>query len=188
MSASWHFTYRQKAFARYVEQRDQDILPRLVAPPVFIFFWTLIGLLIIIIGIALSIQVPVYTHGQALIIAPSEIDGNQQAAAMALVVFTPDQLSRLQVGQAVRVYVDAAESPVDTTIATIVPEILSPDEVRSNYQLEDQLAATVRQPSVLAQTDVMPPLTLSLYAGSVLPVEVETGSQRLITLFTQSST
>ncbi len=52
--------FRSKALQHYAASRQKDVLPRLVSPPVFVFFWILLGLLLVAGITAWLAQVPTY--------------------------------------------------------------------------------------------------------------------------------
>lgn len=54
--------FRAQALRHYVRGREKTVLPRLVAPPVFLCLWLLLGLLLLTTALAWHIQMPRYTR------------------------------------------------------------------------------------------------------------------------------
>ena len=39
--------FRERAMKQYIQRRQKDVIPRLIAPPLFLLLWVLLGLLLI---------------------------------------------------------------------------------------------------------------------------------------------
>jgi len=47
MVGSKHSIFRDRAIRQYFHRREKDVLPRLIGPPVLVFLWILLGVLLI---------------------------------------------------------------------------------------------------------------------------------------------
>lgn len=169
--------FRSKALQKYVQSREKNVLPRLIAPPVFGFFWVILATLTAAGLVAWLGQVPLYATGSGLILDRSiaTVQGNDEAVA---VILLPATLYRqLRTGSPVQVQIGMTGPSLTRTIDTIDPGILSPSEVRRRYMLE------VLEPSFIATVRLGPGISSRLYAGSIVHAQVQVGSQRLLSLF-----
>ncbi len=47
MARFQHSIFRERAMVHYLQRRQKDVLPRLIAPHTFVFLWILLGALLI---------------------------------------------------------------------------------------------------------------------------------------------
>ena len=59
--------FRSAALKHYLQSRERDVFPRLLSPVVFGFYWLLLCLLLLAMGIAWWGEVPVYAFGSGLL-------------------------------------------------------------------------------------------------------------------------
>lgn len=170
--------FRESAIQRYRMRRDKDVLPRFLAPPLFIFFWILLGLCLIGGFLAWSIRVPLYTPTSGMIL-PSTQTGQLQA-----LLFVPaSQQDAIQVGQAVQLQIGTTGPHLQRTITSITPQILSPEQIRTQYHLDSTLSLAVNQPSVVASVLLHAGAVGPEYVGSLVSAEVQIGSRSALSLF-----
>src|SRR5436190_4446530 len=83
--------FRNKALQYYAQSREKDVLPRFVAPPVFIFLWVLLGLLLITTLVAWLGQVPTYVAGSGVVLNQGikMQQGGNEAVAVIFLPATP---------------------------------------------------------------------------------------------------
>ena len=74
--------YRAQALEQYARRREKDVLPRSVAPPVVLFLWVLLGLLVAATILAWQARVPTYALASGVIV--QQVDGGAMA-----VIFVP---------------------------------------------------------------------------------------------------
>jgi uncharacterized RDD family membrane protein YckC len=53
MTASPRSIFRERAIKQYVQGRQKDVLPHLIAPPIFLLLWVLLVLLLIVMFLLL---------------------------------------------------------------------------------------------------------------------------------------
>ena len=175
VSASKGAIFRKEAIEKYTQGRDKNVLPQFVLPPVFVFFWCLLALFVSAGITAWLGQVPVYTTGIGIVLNPST-SGSTANGEMTAVIFVPYNPSlHLQVGQPITAHIGQAGPQITTTIGAVESQILSPADVRK------QFSVSITDPSVAVTALVGP--HLSLYAGSLVQVQIEVGSKRLLSLF-----
>lgn len=175
--------FRANAVRRYLEGREEAVLPRFVSPRVFLFLWVLFVLFLAGGFAAWSAQVPEYASGCAVV-----VDGKTRAlpvrGAFAVVVFLPPQhLSRLHVGQMLHLTAGPSGERIRKPIVAVDPEISSPQGVEKRFGLRAGAAQAIRQPAAVAMARWQPvseDLPPSAYVGSVYRADVEVGSRRVI--------
>jgi len=166
----------------YTQSREKDILPRFVAPPVFIFLWILLGLLFIATVLAWLEQVPTYVTGSGVVLDQgigAQNGGNEAVA----VVFLPATTSlKVTAGQPIQVQVGSPGPQLSGTIATVKPGVLSPSQARQQYGLTGGLAQVITQPSVAVTVQLGPGFSTQAYAGSIVNAQVQVGTRRVLSL------
>jgi hypothetical protein len=182
MAASKRTIFRNKAMQHYTQSREKDILPRFVAPPVFIFLWILLGLLFIATVLAWLEQVPTYVTGSGVVLdqgVGTQNGGNEAVA----VVFLPATTSlKVTAGQPIQVQVGSSGPQLSGTIATVKPGVLSPSQARQQYGLNGSLAQVITQPSVAVTVQLGPGFSTQTYAGSIVNAQVQVGTRRVLSL------
>jgi len=170
--------FRNKALQYYAQSREKNVLPRVVAPPVFLFMWILLGLLLIAMLLAWESQVPTYAAGSGVVLNQG-IKGDEAVA----VVFLPATLSlRVRTGLPIQVQIGSTGPRLTSTIATIEPGVLSPSQARQRYALNGDLALVITQPSIAVTVELGPDVSTQMYAGSVVGAQVQVGTRRVLSL------
>lgn len=175
--------FRADAARRYLESQEKTVLPRLVAPPVFVGLWILLGLLLIGAAVSWFAQVPEYVSCPAVV-----VDWRNRFPAVegdtAVVAFLPlESSARVKRGQKLFVQFEAAGERLSQTVSFVDPQIISPDAAHKQFALNAAAASAITQPSAVAVARLAmisggaPP---AAYAGSVYQVEIEVGSRRLV--------
>lgn len=174
MAMSKRGIFRNKALKYYQQSQERDILPRFVAPPVFLFLWILLGLLLASTVLAWLARVPTSVTGSGVVLDQKQAPSNASGAVAAL--FLPATSSGLvRPGQPVQVQI-GADVPLTTTILTVEPGVKSPSEIRATY------AQVIAEPSVVVLIGLGPGISAQVYAGSLLQAQVQVGSQRILSL------
>jgi hypothetical protein len=169
--------FRSKAVQHYLQSREKTILPLFVAPPIFAFYWLLLGIFLMSGLIAWFGQIPLYASGSGLISvqSPSVNQDNEQAIAL---IFLPASSSlRPQSGWSALVQVGLTGPQLNGTIDTIKPGVLSPSEVQKQYSFKVLTSVIVVSVKLGVQ------VASNLYTGSSVSAQIQVGSQRLLALF-----
>ena len=175
--------FRAEATRRYLESQEKTVLPRLVAPPVFVGLWIVLGLLLIGAAASWFAQVPVYVSCPAVV-----VDWRNRFPAIegdaALVAFLPPESSaRVKSGQKLFMQIEATSERLSQTVSFVDPQIISPDTAHKQFALNAAAAPSISRPSAVAVARLAmipggaPP---AAYVGSVYQVEIEVGSRRLV--------
>jgi len=182
MTESKRAIFRHKALQQYQQSRNKTVLPRYVSPPVFVFLWILLVLLAIA-GVAAWLgQVPTYVAGSGVVLEPGSTSqpGSDVAVAVVFVPATPSLA--LRPGMPVQLQIGSTGPQLTTTIATVVPEVVSPSEARTQYALGGVAAAVITQPSVAVTARLGSSIPAQVYAGSIVSAQVQVGTRSVLSL------
>ncbi|SRR6266567_5369982 len=174
--------FRANALKHYMQSGEKTALPRFINLPTALLLWLLLALLLLEGALAWSNEIPMYISVQGIILrADQPYASAGHGDALALVFLAPGNMHTLHPGLPVRVHIGQAGPPVSSEIVQIEPGIISPFEACQRYQLGDNCAQLVPQPSIAVLVR-MKGLSATTYAGSQLIAEIQVGSQRIITL------
>ena len=182
MAISKQSIFRSKALEQYVQGRNKAILPRFASPPIFVFLWILLGLLIIAGTAAWFEQVPIYVAGSGVILK-AENTTQQGSDGVVAVIFVPAVPSlRLRTGLPVQIQIGLTGPHLLRTIATVEPGVISPGDARKRYRLDGGLASLITQPSFVVAVQLGPTIPAHLYAGSSVSGQVLVRRERVLFL------
>src|ERR1051326_7685180 len=174
--------FRQQALDHYIQGREKTILPRLVAPPVFLCLWALLGLLIAATILAWQVQVPRYTGAAGVLVQDGKITPQNSGEVLAMLFVPASFSSEVNVGEPVTLQLTATGEQVQATVRSIEPGIISPADAQQRYGLTGDLAYTITQPSVIVTatlTQLVPP---DISAGRSISAQVQVGSRSVLSL------
>lgn len=174
--------FRSSALQQYVQRQERDVLPRLLSPAVFLFYWVLLALLFAAGCVAWWGEIPLYETGSGMLITETEYISPEQQYPLALVFLPADRPLALRIGMPMQVQLDAASPRLDARIVWINPEVMGPDAVRKRYALDMASSRLVSRPSWVLVVDINGRLPAQEFAGSTLSAYIHTGSQRIISL------
>ncbi|HEY7420164.1 MAG TPA: hypothetical protein VH593_33615, partial [Ktedonobacteraceae bacterium] len=137
--------FRERAIQHYRRGHDKDILPRFLAPPVFLGLWIVLSLCLVIGWLAWTIHVPVFSPALGTVVGSGQAED-----ARAILFAPPDQLHAIHPGEPVQLQFGST-GPLLFTITTVAPTLLSPEEARQRYHLEGALSLLVTAPSVVME-------------------------------------
>lgn len=169
-----HSIFRTQALEHYMRNREKDVLPHFISPPVFWCFWLIIGLSLLIVWFSWTIQLPVYQSARGTIVVDKE-----QKTAQALLFWAANQQPFIHVGMRAQLQIDGKDSSLLLPITEILPATLSPAEIRQRYHLDAGEALLVTQPSlviVIALSSHFPTLN---YEGSIIQAQIQVGERSL---------
>ena len=169
--------FRSKAVQHYLQSREKTILPLFVAPPVFAFYWLLLGIFLISGLIAWFGQVPLYASGSGLIATQSTSVNPDNTQTVALIFLPASSSTRPQPGWPALVQIGPAGPQINGTIDTIKPGVLSPSEVQKQY------AFKVLTPVIVVSVKLAVQTASTLDTGNPVSAQIQVGSQRLLALF-----
>ena len=175
--------FRTEAVERHIAAREKSIWPRFIRPRVFFFLWILLGLLLLGGGLTWFAQVPIYASGRAVVTQANPTTSENDVTMIAFLV--PPALEHLEAGQSIFLIFEEEDERLELAISQVEPEVLNPKMVQEKYLLTDDLMGVVPGPVAVAQ--MIPPaelndLPITSYVGSTYRIEVEIGSQRVVSL------
>jgi hypothetical protein len=172
--------FREHALQHYMNRRENDILPRIVSPPVFLFIWLLFGLVIVCGFLAWTQRVPVFVHGSGVAqVGVQKIDAQQ--SSVNVLIFVPSSSSaQIRPGVPGRVQFGSSGQNFNGTITNVDRSVLSPVAIRKQYMLTCSSVPDGIQPSITAHMRVIVPSNMSALNGNLTQVQLQTGSQRIV--------
>src|SRR5438105_700834 len=123
--------FRDEAIKSYIQRQEKGVLPQFVAPPVFLFLWSLLGLLLIAGLLAWLAQVPTYVDGDGIILEqhPPSSSGPRESVAL---IFLPATSARtLRAGLPVQLQFGSTGPAFTGKIEQVETRILSPSAART---------------------------------------------------------
>lgn len=177
--------FRTEAVERHIAAREKSIWPRFIRPRVFLFLWILFGLLLLAGVLTWFAQVPIYASGTAVVAQANPATSESEITMIAFLVPSVLELERLQVGESIYIFLEEESEPVELVISQVEPDVLTPEMVREKFLLTDELMQFVVGDAAVVQ--IMPPAELdnrpiTTHVGSRYRVDVEIGSQRVVSL------
>lgn len=171
-----HSIFRSKTVQAYIQNKEKSVLPRFVAPPVFVLCWVVLILLIFAGIIIWHGQIPVYIAGSGVIAEPGT-SPDQGDEATAIILFPLGSVPHLQRGLPIQVQLDQNSPMLNGRITAVSTNPLNPREVLQQYGLP------AAGPSLVVTTNLGHALSAHLYAGSHIQAQLQIGSQSLLSLF-----
>lgn len=174
--------FRQQALNQYVQGREKAILPRSVAPPVFLCLWALLGLALTAIILAWQIHVPTSVEAGGVLTQNGQItpQANGEVLAMLFVPLTPSM--EVPIGQTVSLQLPATGEQLTATIQSIAPGVITPGDARQRYGLTGDLAFTITQPSLVVMASLPTSLPADVAAGRSISAQIQVGSRSALSL------
>lgn len=174
--------FRAQALQEYARRREKDILPRMVRPPVLLFCWLLLGLLLVATLLAWQKQVAILVEAAGVMVQEGQA-APPEAGQAAAILFVPASASlHISVGQPITVQLTGQAEPLRTTISSVAPGVLTPEAARQQYGLTGDLAWVVTQPSVVVTIILSTDLPAPALAGRSVHAQIQVGSQSLLSL------
>ncbi len=178
MAISKRPIYRSKALQAYAQQRQKTVLPRFVAPPVFLLCWILLALLASATIVAWLAKVPSYMSASGVVLAGQS--GNAEAVA---VIFVPaGSATTVHAGQAIQIQIGTTGPQLSSIVAAVDPALISPQAARQQYGLSDATAQTITQPSYVVTIPLGPHIPVQTYAGSLVHAQIQVGTRSVLSL------
>lgn len=171
--------FRSEALEHYIKSREQSILPRLTKPPVLLCMWILLSLCAIVIVIANVSQVPIYVNGSGVV--------QQNASILIFLPVSPAQPVHLQAGMPIQLQANLPDQTIMSTIDKVETGVLSPAAAEQRYGFTQKNAQIITGPTIVASVKPLATFPAQSYAGSVVNVQVQVGTTRIISLLLSSA-
>lgn len=166
--------FREKAIQHFRQSRERDVLPRLVAPRIFLFLWILLGLLLALMTLTWQGRVPINVEGSGVVLDQKATIGGDNGGDAA-VFLQADASNRVHVGQFVQTQI-ASRAFSNALVVRVEPGTISPNEIKQRY------SQTVVEPVVIVVIAFRPALLTQKYAGTEIHAQIQVGTQRLLSL------
>lgn len=174
--------FREHALQHYMQRREDDVLPRIVSPPVFLFVW-LVFVLVLGGGIAAWLEhIPIYTNGTGIVEGSAHKINAQQSEVDALVFVPVYSSNHVRAGIRGLIQFGPGGGYFDSQVTGLEPLVLSPDAIQTHYQLSCSAAQTITQPSVAVHMKAIVPANAQIFNGTLLQARIQTGTQRVLAL------
>lgn len=173
--------FRESAIQRYRMRREQDVLPRFLAPPLFTFLWILLGLCLVGGWLAWNTRVPMYAAASGVLVQ-SQPTGQLQALLFA----SAEQQTALRAGQAVQLHIGTTGPQLHVVVTSVTSHTLSPEQIRTDYHLDSTLSLAVSQPALVITVLIGNNAIRPEYIGSLVSAEIQVGSRSALSLLTLS--
>jgi hypothetical protein len=183
MAVSKRAIFRGKALQHYAASRQKEVLPRLVSPPVFVFFWVLLALLLVAGVTAWLTRVPTYVVASGLVLDQGTVQGQSSSGnAVAVVFFPTSRAMRIQPGQPILLQIGPTGTQLHFKVDHVEPGIISPSDARQRYGLDSATSQIITGPSVVVTIGLGQAFPVRQYAGSTVNAQLQVGSQRVLSL------
>ena len=175
--------FRRKALENYAASKQDEVLPRFISPPVFVLLWLLLALVLFATLAAWLARVPTYVVTGGVVLDRGAIPGQQASEGAMAIVFVPvSHSSQVHVGQPILLQIGSTGTQLLYTVKRVEPGILSPNEARSRYGLDDATSQGITGPSMVLTISLGPAFPAQQYAGSTVSAQLQVGSQRVLSL------
>jgi hypothetical protein len=171
--------FRESAIEAYRRRTERDIVPRLVARPIIVGCWLLLGTFVAAALVAWSVRVPTYVGASGAILAGAERPPAGGGRTGAVLFLSPDRSSDLRDGQPVRAQIGSSGRFVQGAVTRVERRLIGPAAARRRYRIGADL---VTEPSIVVAARLDARLRPETYGGSRITARVEIGSQRLLGL------
>lgn len=184
MPSEEHRFFRNRALQHYLQGRDEAVVPRLIAPSIFVRLWVVVGLLLVgIVVCATVFKMPVYVPGVAAITHGQCGVEKECTSLMVVALLPPESLPDLHVGQTIYLDQPNHQDRLQAVVVKVEPAVESPDEIRKQFEINSSAAQAMNHPAAVAIAQWNGENT---YAGGVIPVQIKSGTRRIVSLLAPS--
>ncbi len=177
--------FRPQALQHYAQSGEKVILPRIVAPPVFLLMWMLLGLCITAIIVSWFSQIPIYAPGTGVVLERTIPQRTQPAQELIALIFLPTDPAHplhISAGSPVLLRIGARGQQLSTTIDTVESGVLSPGDAQKRYALGSMVAQVITGPSIAISVKLGPAFQVQAYVGSSINAQVQVSSRSVLSL------
>lgn len=182
--------FREEALKYYQRGKEKNVLLRVAAPPIFLFFWILLVLCVVAFIVVSVGQIPVYVSGSGVILegftstSGQTFEGN---IALLFVPTTPSHSLHLQVGAPIRLAIGNSTQQITSTVALVEPGVLSPLEGQKRFGASRRILEQLTGPSITVLVKLGPAFSSQLYADSLVNAQVQIGSRSALSFLLSGS-
>jgi hypothetical protein len=138
--------FRAEAYARYLSERTEAALPRLVRPRTFRILWSLVASLLAASAIAWFARVPVFATGTAVVASLPDASKGETL----LVLMPVECAARWKRGEQLSVRPPRGEAWREATLVSTESEPVGPRAIEERFGLRGAAAASLDRPRAVA--------------------------------------
>lgn len=176
--------FRKEALQHSLQQRERQNLSRFLPFPVLICLWIVIAALLMTGYVAWNTQLPTYTSGAGIIVSQQALSPSHgtnihmHPTAEAVIFLSAEQAANIHKGQHITLTIGGGQLAISSTVQQISEQVMSPQVLNQRYGQGNMM---VTQPSRVVLT-MVPTIDLKTYTGSMVTAQIETGSQKILTM------
>lgn len=171
--------FRTQALKHYAQNRQKDILPQFISPPVFLLLWILLGIVVAAVVFAWQEQVPTYINNVQGIVF---VDQSGSTATVLLFV-PPDQPGSIAVGDPISLQIPVTQQKLTSMITFVNSSPITADVADTQYNLMGDALLASKQPSiviVVVHFNLTPQQITLVSNGLDIDAQVQVGSSPLL--------
>ncbi|HEX7320655.1 MAG TPA: hypothetical protein VF399_09930 [bacterium] len=182
MKSPLRLIFRPEMVKRYIQEREQTILPRHLAPPFFAMAWVLLGIMLVVLLFACWTKIPIFTSATAIV--QSSPSDSLQTEPFLMILLPVSYRTDIHQGQQVYYTIPGSTELSKCIITMTDSTILNPKKADALFGKYHQAGIRINEPVSIAYATIKRPSgnTVDDQAGSILSVKIITGHQRLISL------
>ncbi len=169
--------FRDQAVQKYRQNQEKSVLPRIIAPPVFLFFWILLAILTAAGVVAWLGEVPLYVIGSGVVLEQDVLPNQGSDEAIAVIPFPLHDIFSIRKGLLSEVQIGSTGPTLTRTVDTVSHTTLSPSEMQRRFGI------SMTDPAQVVSIRLGSDISRRVYAGSPVHVRIQIGSRRLLSLF-----
>ena len=176
--------FRTQALKHYAQNRQKDILPHFISPPVFLLLWILLGIVTTTVIFAWQERVPDYVNK-----VPGILLVDQSGSTATALLFVPsDPAVNIKAGQPILLQAPVTQQQLFTnTITRVDSSPITADVARTQYNLAgDPLLANPQQSTriIAVHFNLTSRQTTLVRNGLDVEAQVQIGSRPLLLALT----
>jgi hypothetical protein len=173
--------FRESAMKNYWQRKQQDILPQMISPPVFLVSWILLVLLVIAGFFAWNAEIPSVASAPGLIMKQDTAQGEQKKSEIEAVIFFPAVLKpRLNTGGAIQLQVGQNQI-LTSKISSIEKTALSPEETIKRFNIKGPgMEEAIRSSGSILPVHVKLGNDAASLSGSFIGAKIEVGKKHVL--------
>lgn len=182
MSASKPSIFREAAREKYAQERETVALLGFISPSLMAILWSLLGLLLILLGSLWFLQVPVYTFSSGLLLERQQVEnkpGDHTPVVLIFVSAASAHPQQVAVGSSIQLQASGDQRIFTAVVEGIEPKVLTPDQIQQRYYFGPALAPNGPCFLVFARITTAGKIPVG---GSPVQARLQTGTTPVIAL------
>ena len=168
--------FRTQALQHYAQNKQKDVLPSFVAPPVFLFLWILLLLSVVAVAFAWQERIPTYVQSTGVIL-------EQQGEPATVLLFVPiSSGANIRSGQTVSLQANTTGQQFTARVTSVDADAITPDAARAQYQLTGDTLFMITQPSLVVHLAITGQQATQAFDRLSVTGLIQVGSRSLLSL------